>query len=931
MRFPFSYNTEVRKHVSSRTGKIPPGGNFTAFNENWIADEKTTDEIAVEVAAGTGLCAWHLVKGKRSKDTTVCIKAGLIIIDIDNQADGKDADGNKIQDQQLDVNQINELELCKKYLSFAYYSPSNAEGWPRFRLVFGLEKPIIDTDFYQWFTRQIAAQIPGSDRRATQVPNLFYGGKSKADLIVTTQSYIPAAKIDEAYEAYSKLPKEAATTEASLELFEVPTQDGGVDLRALVSGTVRSLLEGEEPEDRSFSMAAALKEILGWCNWLRANDLSLREAPLDIAHHVFENVYQYSPELDGKFNRILESLSNADDLLPAAAFTADNPDAALWKKIKYVDRQLFDQQCPDQIKDAIQRDKPKPSNSVLQIDDFTLESEPPDATVAVAEVAATTPKSTSTSTPQPNNTMAPTVPQTPAQLIQLQQNNNNQFSENDIAEIIVTNYGDAFLFDSSLDEFFTYDNDEGIWYINDEQHIKRRIVKTLDTLIQAGVLQRYNSATVNSVFQILKAKLLRSVKGGRASIWQSNRGLVAFQNGVLNTKTIEFSPGNQKDLYFQTKLAFDYSDDPRCPKFLTWLDWAVGTDKVCLIQAFCRAVLTGYTTGEKFLHLIGAGGSGKSTLQQVLIALAGFTGTHTSDLETIETNRFEAHSLIGKRLLLLTDEASFSKRLDTLKKLTSASDTLRAERKYGTQVINFKPELLVSIASNEHISSSDISSGLERRRLTIVMNNVVAASNRRNLISVFADRIEGEFADELPNIAAWVLSMPYDVMRDTLANPVKYCPNLNATNLEALVFNNPIVAWLAECCLYAPNSHAGLGGGAFRPTIDEQERGLYVKNAYSEVYASYANFAKSNGYKASAKPRFVDRLKETVNNVLRVPGIDLKYRNGKAVVCGIRLKPYDVSTDRASSGDCRLPSPVEYAADPSLWDLAFETHDKPKD
>jgi putative DNA primase/helicase len=178
------------------------------------------------------------------------------------------------------------------------------------------------------------------------------------------------------------------------------------------------------------------------------------------------------------------------------------------------------------------------------------------------------------------------------------------------------------------------------------------------------------------------------------------------------------------------------------------LEWAVGVDKVVIIQAFCRAVLTGYTTGEKFLHLIGAGGSGKSTLQQILIALAGFTGTHTSDLETIETNRFEAHSLIGKRLLLLTDEASFSKRLDTLKKLTSASDTLRAERKYGTQIINFKPELLVSIASNEHISSSDISSGLERRRLTIVMNNVVSPSKRRNLISVFPDRVEGELADD---------------------------------------------------------------------------------------------------------------------------------------------------------------------------------------
>ena len=310
--------------------------------------------------------------------------------------------------------------------------------------------------------------------------------------------------------------------------------------------------------------------------------------------------------------------------------------------------------------------------------------------------------------------------------------------------------------------------------------------------------------------------------------------------------------------------------------------------------------------------------------------MAGFTGTHTSDLETIETNRFEAHSLIGKRLLLLTDEASFSKRLDTLKKLTSASDTLRAERKYGTQIINFKPELLVSIASNEHISSSDISSGLERRRLTLVMNNVVPPSQRRNLLSVYTDRIEGELAPELSGIAMWALQLPFEEMREVLANPVKFCPDLNTTNLEALVFNNPICAWLAECTVYAPNSQTNLGGGAFRPSIDEQERGMYVKNAYSEIYASYANFAKSNGYKASAKPRFVDRLKETINNVLKIPGVEPKYVNGKAVVMGLRLRPFEPSTDRSISGDTRLPSPIEYAANPTIWDQAFSLHDQPK-
>jgi len=912
MKFHYSRNKEVRNHVNPRTGKISAGGNFRAFNENWEPQTDTVQAIADNVTQGYGLCAWHLIDGKRSKNETGCVKAGLLIIDVDNQADGKDKDGNKIQDQQLDESQALELDICKKYLSFAYYSPSNEKGWPRFRLVFGLEKEIIDTGFYQWLTREISKQIPGSDIRATQVPNLFYGAKENTKLIYISENYIPASKIDEANQKYLSLPKEASDRGGAHTALDARVDQTGINLEQLLAASVRGILDGEEVEDRSFAMAAALKEIIGWCNWLNEAGVAIHKHPLDIANQVFENIYEYDPQLDGKFDRILGSITDVASLKPAISIASDSGEAAIWKKIKSQDRALFDAVCPDPVKAQLKSQKPKPSNSILTFEDPT-----------------STPQITSTKTT--GTPMAPTpTPSSPAQLVQLQ-SNNKQFSENDIADVIVNNYGDKFLFDSSLDEFFAYDEDEGIWYINDEHHIKRRIVKTLDTFVTAGVLPKYNSATVSSVFHILKAKLLKSIDGGRSSIWKAGRGKIAFRNGVFDTKDQSFKDGNQKDLFFQTKLAYDFDLKAKCPEFLKWLNWAVGTDKVILIRAFCRAVLTGYTTGEKFLHLIGAGGSGKSTLQQVLIALAGFSGTHTSDLETIETNRFEAHSLIGKRLLLLTDEASFSKRLDTLKKLTSASDTLRAERKYGTQVINFKPELLVSIASNEHISSSDISSGLERRRLTIVMNNVVPPSQRRDLISVYNDRVEGELAPELPGIAAWALNMPVDEMREVLANPVKFCPHLNATNLEALVFNNPICAWLAECCLYAPNSHTTLGGGAFRPSIDEQERGLYIKNAYQEIYASYANFAKSNGYKAAAKPRFVDRLKETVNNVLKIPGVEPKFINGRAVVKGLRLKPYDITTDRASCGDTRLPSPIEYASNPSLWDAAFAAHDTPKE
>lgn len=914
MQFFHSRNEKVKEYVNKKTGKIAPGGNFKSFNENWISCCDTVDVIADRVTDGDGLCAWHLLNGKRDKNGTECIKAGLIIIDVDNQADGKDEDGNKIQKQELDERQALELEEVKKYCSFAYLSPSYAPDWPRFRLVFGLETPIIDTGFYQYLTRVIAARIPGSDIRATTVPNLFYGSKGedkKAELFYVSDKYIPAEKITEAYQHYLTLPKEDTNKEDAEESLKVSISEEGLDLEKLLSNSVKNILEGHEVEDRSFAMAMAFKEIIGWCNWINANELAAKQDPLTTARLVFENIYDYSPELDGKFDRILNSVSSSGELQPALVLASEDGDLAVWKKIKYFDSNCYNENCPEDIKNKIKEQKPKPISSVLTLDFETSET-----------------KKTSTSKTTSEKDMSKATPKTPTQLIKLQQDSKS-FSENDVADIIVNNYGEEFLFDSSLDEFFTYDADEGIWYIQDEQHIKRRIVKTLDTFVAAGVLQRYNSATVSSVFHILKAKLLKSFNGGRVSIWSKNRQCIPFTNGVLEADSLDFKPGNDKNLYLRTKLSFPYDAKAKCPNFINWLESCVGKEKVVIIQAFCRALLTGYTTGERFLHLVGPGGTGKSTLQQVLIALAGFAGTHTSNLEIIETNKFECHNLIGKRLLLLTDEANFNKRLDVLKKITSASDTLRAERKYGKEVINFKPEVLVCIASNEHISSSDISSGLERRRLTIIMDKVVPASKRRDLLNVYADRVDGELAPELSGVVTWALSMSFEDMRDVLANPVKHVPTLNATNLEALIFNNPYVAWLAECTLYAPNSHSLIGMGAFRPSTDESERGLFVKNAYNELYASYVNFCKSNGYKHSAKPRFVDRLKETIRNVLKVSGVEPRFLDGKAVFTGLKLKPFDPSTDRASSGSNRLPSPVEWASNPtdSNWQIAFEEHD----
>ena len=644
MQFVCSVNSKVVSALDAVTGKIEAGGDFRSFNNNWEPKELDALGIADEVGLRKGLCAWHLIEGKRVKDNTGLIQAGLIIIDIDNQADGKDKDGNKIQKQELTWEQAQELDVCKKYLSLAYDSPSTTESWPRFRLVFGLEKPIIDGEFYQWFTRAISKDIPGSDIRATQVPNLFYGSKSVEGILQITDKFIPAEKIDEALKVYHSLPKEEKgdrfdVTEA---LENITIEEDGIDFERLLARSVSDILDGKAVDDRSLAVTRAVKEILGWTNWLKDNGVSTRISPLTIAHRAFYAVYAYPAEVDGKFTRIVESIRDVETIRPAIVMASEHDDIAAWKRLKSVDIDTFKNVAPLDIQESVKQARAKAVDSILTFDDFSLN-----------EKTSEEPTTTSTRTKMTDKETS--IPETPAQLINLQNaaEQKRAFAENDVAEIIATNQGDNYLYDSTHDNFYTYDDDTGVWYVQDEMHVKRRIINALDTFVSAGVLPKYAASTVNSVYSMLQAKMLKSLDGGRVSIFSKGRKHIPFANGALDSDSFEFEPGKNKELYFRSRLLYEWDQDRKCPKFLAWMDSSLRQGQAKLIQAFARALLTGYTSGERFLHLVGPGGTGKSTMQQLMIALAGFNSTHTSSLELIEQNKFETYNLIGKRLLLL--------------------------------------------------------------------------------------------------------------------------------------------------------------------------------------------------------------------------------------------------------------------------------------
>ena len=68
------------------------------------------------------------------------------------------------------------------------------------------------------------------------------------------------------------------------------------------------------------------------------------------------------------------------------------------------------------------------------------------------------------------------------------------------------------------------------------------------------------------------------------------------------------------------------------------------------MRAYLLGVVTGRTDWQKYLELVGARGTGKSTFTRLATALVGSENVHTTTLNKLEKFKFETASIAGKRL-----------------------------------------------------------------------------------------------------------------------------------------------------------------------------------------------------------------------------------------------------------------------------------------
>ncbi|WP_339138694.1 MAG: phage/plasmid primase, P4 family [Candidatus Electrothrix sp. GW3-4] len=383
------------------------------------------------------------------------------------------------------------------------------------------------------------------------------------------------------------------------------------------------------------------------------------------------------------------------------------------------------------------------------------------------------------------------------------------------------------------------------WYRFDENCWRKCAAAEFEGALNALLYPATAGLGFSNNYQNGISQLLQ--KSGRNPLPDPLPGTIPFQNGLLDQRSMELSPVTPENAHTWV-LPYEYSPDADCPNFLAWLKTALDDDpeSIRLIQAWFNALLTGRPDLQVFFHLIGPAGTGKSTLGRLAFQLVGNENTTTTSLKELETNKFETANIHGKRLTAIEEADKYGGSVSQLKAMTG-QDPLRLERKNKQQEGSFIYEGQTLMMSNERLVSTDYTSGLERRRITLEFYRRITKEKRAAW-----DKRGGERAilyKEAPGIINWALRLPREEVTDIFRSMPE---RVRRANLDAAMFNNPLFAWMAENLL--PDSDSSVQIGVKKE--HREDGAVSYEHSDDRLYPNYLIWCKENGRESVSNQRF---------------------------------------------------------------------------
>lgn len=428
-----------------------------------------------------------------------------------------------------------------------------------------------------------------------------------------------------------------------------------------------------------------------------------------------------------------------------------------------------------------------------------------------------------------------------------------------IAEEIAEEYRDRLVYNNENGTWYRHEADApGVWSAESAEYIES---------IVNGILRGkgYSGWGENSyITNVIKA--LRHVLIERKWVERPANELLPFQNGVLELATgklLPHSPGYRFTWCMprpHNPLATDWT------RISNWMDTALNgnTHLKNVLIAFANAVLRGRSDLQKVLHLIGIGGSGKGTFLRLLVALIGEENCYSTTLEEWCGNRFEAAQAYRKRLVQFPDEDKGVKGLGRFKSLTGG-DFLRGEEK-NKKPFQFRFDGMVVMVSNFPIFSSDNSSGISRRMITVPFNNMVEESQRRDL--------DKEFQPELAAFTNYLLNLSDDWVERVLRG-VADVPEISLQFWENKIREDSIAGFFNDRLIVDPSAQTAVGNGV---------------DAEGSLYQAYVTYCKDQGQCPKAVKNFSPDLLELCGPTLGLKSIDRVHTKTGKFIKGVRLR-----------------------------------------
>ena len=447
-----------------------------------------------------------------------------------------------------------------------------------------------------------------------------------------------------------------------------------------------------------------------------------------------------------------------------------------------------------------------------------------------------------------------------------------------ITDILLQRYKGNVRFSRMHNQFFMYGaRHPGLWSPLGELDMKGAIRNELEAIKHVTLPKGYSINLINDLFTQLKVTLMFEE-------WHKGSDYLLFSNGILDVQERTLLPFD-REMYMTQRFPYEYNPGAECEEIVKWLKQTQDNDwgRVQVLRAWLRAVLLGCSDIQKFVEIVGPGKSGKSTYANLAHALVGDENATISSLEHLEKNRFETANLYKKKLLLFNDVERYGGSVSVLKALTGG-DLIRNEQKFQTDAQKpFKFGGLVMITANEPIQTTDPTSGLARRRLTIPFNNPFKGTAAQQHVLIDMDEkgnAYGRFAPLLPGLVNWVLDLSHDEMKELLMETAKTVPFYVAYQAEQVLKSNQLLDWMHHSVIFEFNVASAVG---FAKPSPQGSSGVYV-NHDKWLYASYCEFCKYSNTNILGRSRFESLLIDACVHQLGLNVYRLKNSRGMRVV-----------------------------------------------